>query len=159
MTQHTYSTKQTLQNLILACLNATLILVFLCLLTAYFAFKKVDGIAKTFAQNVVSITPFVEEVSALNMTLIGLREDIGVLRESPSADGDAASHRLEARLDKIQSDIDVFNERIGNISNAPTKLIDHAIDKTAFVLKNGFYEMRSCSRPTSPEPLSETLSK
>ncbi len=158
MTRNTSKLKKTLQNLFLACLNATLILVFLCLLTAYFAFKKVEGISIAFAQNLVSISPLVDEVSAFNTTMIDLKEEVELLRQSPGANRGASSYQLEARLDKIQASIDDFNESVRKISNAPTKLIDHAIDKAALELKTGINEIRSCSPPTSTEPLSGTVS-
>ena len=145
--------KKTLGNLLLACLNATLILVALCLLIAFLVVKEVDGLTETFAQNIVSVTPLTDEVAAMNETLTGLREDIAALKAADPEDRMLAAIGLETRLDELQTTADAFRGRVEALSDAPGRALDHVIEKTAYELKTGIRDLQTCAPLVPPDPL------
>lgn len=149
MPQETSKLNTALKNLALACLNATLILVFLCVLTFYLAARKLDSISATFAQNLITLTPLTDEVSALNENLVSLKHDFENSQKDLGEHREESSLRLQARLEEIQTNIDLYKDKINGLSDGRTELIDHFVDKVSASIKTGIYEARQCS-PSQP---------
>ena len=84
---------KTLKDLALALLNATLLLIALCLFLAWLVSSRVDGMLATFASNLELVGPLREDVQA--MTAEG-RLDAGVLRRLEQGDG--LGHVLVGRI-------------------------------------------------------------
>lgn len=120
----------TLRSLLLACLNATLILVLLCLVAGWMLLREVRGVTDDIASAATELTAVRDEVAEL-------RADIAALQE-------AAPGAREARLDALRADLQPAVARLQAVEIDPDALIDRAIDRSAAALKQGVAELRGC---------------
>jgi hypothetical protein len=135
--------RTTLANLLLACINATLLLVLACLVMAYLLVQKFDGVAENIARSLLPLAPVREEIAALNNNLESLRSSVGEMRTSDPSNIGAV--QLQSRVDGLQSELARINATIGGLSESPTDLVDHAVAETAEALVSGIREIRGCT--------------
>ena len=135
---------KTLKDLGLALINATLILLALCLFLALKVANRVDGLTETFASNLITIEPLRNEVRGAREDLADLRTDLAAIRDSGSDAGSAAAARIEARLTAMQVKVDDMQMRIADLTDAPARLVDQAIEKTGQELGNTVMRLRGC---------------
>lgn len=135
---------ETIRNLFLALLNATLLLLALCLFLALQLSHKTEDIAASFASNLVTLAPLRDEVGAMTAELSGLRGDLQTLREDGRTMTGETADRLDARLDRIGTRLDSAVARIDAVQTAPSQLLDQAIDRVAGQIKQSVGEFGSC---------------
>jgi len=143
---------KTLKDLGLAMVNATLILIVLCLFLAWKVTDKADQIAANFARNLVTVAPLREDIQGATAELAALRQDLAQLStqpEQPDALRSASLQRIEARVEKITKNMDSARQSVAHLSQAPTRLIDHAIDTAADRLTESVNDIRGCVAPQS----------
>ena len=136
---------RTLWNLVLALLNATLILVALCLWLAWRVTAQVDAITDDFAENLIEITPLRDEVQELRSEVAGLRSDLQVVQSGAGEASTAALARIQERSAQFDARLDEINSGIDKVLRDPEELIDYAIDRTAEGIKAGISEARMCT--------------
>ncbi|SDI93639.1 hypothetical protein [Alloyangia pacifica] len=135
----------TIKNLLLALLNATLVLLALCLFLGVQLGNRVQDITDSFARNLVSINPLREEIGTMAGELTGLRSDIAALRDGGSEMTTEAAQRISARLDGLETRLDTAAQRFDAVLNSPEALIDHAIERAAEEVKQGIGALRGCA--------------
>lgn len=122
---------KTLKDLLLALINATLILIALCLFLAWKVVSTANGITETFATNLIKLEPVKQEVAATREDIAGLRADLAALRANPGGLSDASLARLETRLDAVGARMDGVSATVQEVKQMPYDLTDHAIEKAA----------------------------
>ncbi len=126
---------RTIGNLLLALLNATLILVALCLFLGWQLFQEVETVTGHVAKNVTQIQDLKTEVQAMTAEMSALRSELS--EQSVQADPLTlqAMQELSAKMDRIDGRVSQAETRLASFVNEPTALIDHAVDQTAGELK------------------------
>ena len=140
---------RTLRNLGLALLNATLILIALCLWLGWELASSVTTITSDFAASLVSIDPVREEIRELTGELAALRADIATAQ---NATGEFRSQAIQTALDKIgalDEHFTAIGDQLQTIVSQPEVLVNHAIDRATEEMKEGIADMRGCTRPQS----------
>ncbi|KUJ80777.1 hypothetical protein AVO45_07030 [Ruegeria marisrubri] len=143
---------RTLKDLLLALLNATLLLMALCLFLAWKVASTVDGLAATFAQNLELVAPLRDEAAGLRSELQAMRSDLGdALQEKGEQLSEASQQRIQAiltRLEAAEQRLETAQAGISDLSEAPEKLIEHAIETSTDAIADSVMEIRGCT-PTS----------
>jgi hypothetical protein len=133
---------RTLWSLFLAMLNATLILVALCLWLGWHVLSETRAIADRLADSLTLLTPIKGEIAGLRSDLSGLRGDLAGLQGQ--AAGSAALTALGSRLAAMDSRITETGNRIDAMTADPGTLIDRAVDRVALQIKSG---IDACTAP------------
>ncbi|TMV06436.1 hypothetical protein FGK63_14925 [Ruegeria sediminis] len=140
---------KTLKDLLLALLNATLLLLALCLFLAWKVSSTIDGLAATFAQNLQMVAPLREEAQAVQGELQGLRKDLeAVLQEKGEELTAATQQRISGILDRaetVEKRLQSAQMRITELADAPEDLIDHAIETSVDAIADRATEIRGCT--------------
>ena len=140
---------RTLKDLVLALLNATLLLMALCLFLAWKLASTVDGMVATFAQNLELVAPLRDEAAGLRGELQAVRSDLGdALQEKQEQLTAASQERISAilaRLEAAEQRLETAQARISDLSEAPEKLIDHAIETSTGAITDSVMEIRGCT--------------
>ncbi|GAA6192317.1 hypothetical protein [Phaeobacter sp. NW0010-22] len=136
---------KTLKDLALALLNATLILVALCLFLAWKTTAAVDAMTENFALTLQRVTPLRDEVKATREELAGLRQDLAALKSSGSELTSAAAQGLMNRVTVIEAKIDAAQDKITALVDAPEKLIDYTIETAADTAARSISDFRGCT--------------
>lgn len=139
---------RTLWNLCLALLNATLILVALCLWLGWRLADTVQNISTQVTQTVVEARPIREDLSLLTDEVANLRSDLSKLGEGTGGYSSLALARYEQRLGEFGAQLSGFGQRIDTALSDPDALIETAISATADELTGFVTDMRMC-RPVS----------
>lgn len=120
-----------LGNLFLAMLNATLLLIAVCLLLGVILMGRVNDLSDTLASSLIKVEPLRTEVSATKDEIIGLRSDLNSLRNSGDEVSQAVSARIDARINRIESRIESLTGPLENIAGAPQQLVATAAQTMA----------------------------
>lgn len=135
MSETSHRFLRALRDLALALVNATLILIALCLFLALRLVDRVDGITETFAANLVSVDPLRRDVGQMTDEIAGLRADLAAVRtqtgELTSESARALAERLdafEARLNEVRDRTDTVKSRIETAEFNPEAMLERAIE-------------------------------
>ncbi len=142
---------RTLKDLLLALLNATLILVALCLFLGWKLASTVDGIASSFAQNIQIVAPLKDEIQGVRGELAALRSDLSAIQL-----GDVVTNRVEVqklssaldKLDGLEVKLQSAQTRVSEITDAPDELINTAIQTSADAIADRIIAIRGCEPAT-----------
>ncbi|SDI39612.1 hypothetical protein [Aliiruegeria lutimaris] len=155
-----------LRDLAIALINATLILVLLCLILGWRLLDRVDHIATNFARNIVSVEPLRDDVQSMTTEIAALRADLAEVRansdQATSEAAQAVTARLEsfeARLDTVNDRMTAFRERVQSIELNPEVLVTHAVETAANQFVTSAGQLAGCEMPAAavlkplvPEP-------
>ncbi len=109
-------------NLLLALLNATLILAALCLWLAWRALSAAEGVAEQLTEVAGEITPVRAEIRELTEEIALVRSDLSETRTELTA-----ARPLQDRLAGIETQLTQLNETVSVAISDPEALIDRAI--------------------------------
>lgn len=135
MTTSTRTFGRTLWSLLLAMLNATLILVALCLWLGWHVLSEARAITGRLTDGMALLTPVTDEIAGLRAEVSALRDDLA--RVQGQAAGPAALTAFGNRLATLDSRITKMGDRIDAMTADPGALIDQAVDRTARLIKSG----------------------
>jgi len=138
---------KTVKDLLLAMINATLILVALCLLLLWQVSKSGERIAESFASGLTVLAPVEQSVDGLRKEVSDLRTDLAELTNGQFILTDAAVSRLEmasARLDRAMTGLE---DRMAELAAKPEKLTDYAIDQAASRAATELQTLLQCRAP------------
>lgn len=141
----------TLKDLLLALLNATLILVALCLFLGWKLASTVDGITTSFAEKAQVVSPLKEEIRGVRGELTALRSDLSSIQTNGSLTDSATAGRVFtalAKLDQLEQKMQDTQARISEITETPDVLINSAIEKTADEIADRIIAIRGCEPST-----------
>ncbi|WP_068115422.1 hypothetical protein [Tropicimonas marinistellae] len=151
--------RRVLVDLGLALLNATLILVAVCLFFAWRTARTVDGIAETLVSNIEIVEPLRNDVNALTSEVTALREDLatitsqtGNLTSESAAALEAKIAAFDARIDGVQTKVETARQRIGTALADPDALIEQAIRTATDQAARNMADFAGCALPTPPTP-------
>ncbi len=126
---------RTIGNLLLALINATLILVAICLYFAWQLAQEVEAVTGHVGQNLTQVEGLRSEISAMTAEMAALRADLS----SKSVQADTmtlqAMEELTGKLDRIDGRMADTRGRLEAFLSEPTALVDRAVDRTAAELK------------------------
>lgn len=137
----------TVKNLILALINATLILIALCLFLALKLVNTTNRITTDFAQELVKIQPLGLEIQAATTELAGLRGELAQLSGQSAQSRSASLQRVEERVAQLENSLSNVLLSFSDINQAPARLFDYAIDATANRLTQKIKVLKGCTAP------------
>ena len=132
-----------LKDLFLAMINATLLLVALCLFLLWQLSGTAQQIASDFAGNLKGLQPIATEINGLRGELDSLRAD---LVNAPRT----LQTELSTRLDNVDARLAGLDTRLQTIAQTPDRLMTVAIDQSSTRIMNGIYRLRGCTAPSEP---------
>lgn len=138
---------KTFKDLLLALLNATLILLALCLFLGWKLMQSAENLRQGFEESLTILAPLREQASGIREELAGLRQDIASLKAAGAALDAADQFRLNTalqRLDTLQEKWGDAQSKLAGLANRPEDLIDHAITTSAETVVNGVNVLRGC---------------
>ena len=150
--------RQTLGQLALAAINATLILVALCLFLAWQTVSAVERVgeraASAVAEQLSELSPVADSVDGLRTEIAALRGDLGALGSELGEPGEALAERLENlndRVARVEDRLDTAADRVGATAEALStdqgRLVERAVE--AGVDRAGVWVagLLNCKRP------------
>ncbi|MDK3016403.1 hypothetical protein [Pseudodonghicola flavimaris] len=136
-----------LKDLLLALLNATLILAAVCL----FLFWKASGTARSVMEDFVGteqiVGPLRDDLRTLNQELEDLRATLARLEWDETEDRPAALLRLDQRLATLDARMEVAQTRLTTLANMPTRMMDRAVETGVDRFMDRADAWRSCPQP------------
>lgn len=138
---------KTIGNLLLALVNATLILVAVCLYLELRILQKTNEITATFAQNLIQVEPLRDAVQSLSTEAAGLRGELVALREARGAITDAARSDIGQRIDALSAQLTLMKVNVDTIVQSPDQMIEKAVNAGANAAVNAVADLRGCTLP------------
>ncbi len=138
---------KTLKDLLLALLNATLILVALCLFLGWKLASTVDGVTTNLSEKLQVVAPLREEAQGIRGELAALRDELALLQ----TDGDLIDGINEQRvttvldkLDALETKLQTVQTRFADLADSPDMLVDQAVESAADAVADRFVTIRGC---------------
>lgn len=141
---------KTLKDLILALLNATLILVVLCLVLGLMVVNRANSVTATFAENLNVVAPLQESVQATGAEVAALRTDLATLRDESQDLSSATMMRIQDRVTALETKLDGMQESLSSLRDAPKTLIDHAIATAGDQAVQSIGQIKGCVPAADP---------
>ncbi|WP_170782598.1 hypothetical protein [Ruegeria lacuscaerulensis] len=138
---------RTLTDLLLALLNATLILVALCLFLGWKLASTVDDVTTTLTEKVQIVAPLKEEVKGVRGELTALRSELSSLQSAAVVADSAVAAQISlalAKLDQLETKLQTSQARIADLTESPDHLINTAINTTADAIADRVIAIRGC---------------
>lgn len=138
---------KTLKNLLLAVVNATLILVALCLFLLWQVSSTTERVAGNFAANLTVLEPVTNSIQDLNTQVAALRGDLDALM---AGSGDIAAQgalQVQARIDQLGAKIDGLQTTLNRIADTPDRLMSTAVSATLNKTADTLTDLRGCQKP------------
>lgn len=126
---------RTLWSLVLAALNATLILVALCLWLGWMVLAQARGISDGLNAAAAKADPVAVELTGLREEVAALRADLAALPEQ-GADS-AALAALQDQAAQLDARFAATAETVKALSTDTLQLIDRAVDQAAQQIRTG----------------------
>lgn len=125
--------RKLITDLLKALLNATLLLLLLCLFFGWQLMGRVNQVTDQVTEAVAEVAPLKTRVEALRGELVGLRSDLqnGTLPAAPQLDG------IEARLDYI-------SEELTRLRALPATIVQQAAETAAAELSGQIIRLTTC---------------
>ncbi|MBO9396850.1 hypothetical protein J7400_09165 [Shimia sp. R9_2] len=148
--------KKTIKDLLLALLNATLILVALCLFLLWQLSGTAERVVESFAQNLQIVKPMQERVANLQAEVSGLRSDLAALSEQGAAQNLPGSAALQARANALQSQLEDINSNLRTLADTPDRLMSAGVEQLSARASAGLGKLAACHLPqTDSAPINE----
>ncbi|MGR3712234.1 MAG: hypothetical protein ACU0A6_03815 [Shimia sp.] len=141
---------KTIKDLLLAMLNATLILVALCLFLLWQVASSGERIAQSFANGLKDLSPIETKVDGLKSEVAGLRADLSTLSDSGSEASEQLRVKLQMRAANLNNTMIAIETELSSLPDAPERMAQAAIDHTADRASAGLTALLQCTAP-SPE--------
>lgn len=138
---------KTLKDLVLALLNATLVLIALCLFMGWKLASSVDNITTSFSENLKIVTPLREEAQGIRGELAALRSDLAAIPVDGGTLDSATTARITEALDKlnaVEDKLQFTQARFAEMAESPEMLIEQAIDLSADAVADRVKDIRGC---------------
>jgi hypothetical protein len=148
--------RSAVKDLALAFLNATLILIALCLWLAWSLASKVDDVTDQMLSNLVEMQPIRDEIGGLKEELVAMRSDLALIARQGDELSSEAAVRLSEKVGDIADRVAEARGRIDVLVDSPEIVIDYAIDAAFDRAERAALAIRSCS-PSPSGRLDETL--
>lgn len=139
--------RKTLKDLFLALLNATLILVALCLFLLVLLVSKANSLSDSFDEKLALVTPIQDNIKSTLSEATALRKDLSALRDQSTSVSSDAMKRIETRIDGLNEQLSTMQGSLQTLTQAPNELVDHAIESAADQVVLGVARIKGCTAP------------
>ncbi|MBO6896647.1 MAG: hypothetical protein JJ868_04655 [Shimia sp.] len=147
---------KTLKDLLVAIINATLILVAICLFFLWRLSDSAERVAASFAQNLQIVAPLEDSVNGLRNEVATLRNDLASISLDSNALTAQATANLQSRADAVQRELEGINNSLARLADTPETLMQTALDDVATRVSGRIGEVASCYAP-DPAPDASSL--
>lgn len=148
---------KTLKDLLVAMINATLILVAICLFFLWRLSESAERVVASFAQNLQIVAPLENSVDRLRNEVAGLRSDLASISLDSSALTAQATANMQRRADAVQTELEGINSSLARLADTPETLMQTALDDVATRVSGRIGAVASCYAP-DPTPDASTSS-
>lgn len=138
---------KTLRNLLLAMINATLILIALCLFLLWQLSSTAERVTSNFADNLHVLKPVNESIQELNMEIRAFRSNLMALTTGPSDLTGHGALQVRAQLDALQISAKGMQLALDRIADTPHRLMTKAIETTSDNAASLLIGLRDCQIP------------
>ncbi|WP_171234485.1 hypothetical protein [Ruegeria sp. HKCCA6837] len=138
---------KTLKDLLLALLNATLILVALCLFLGWLLASKVESITAEFSEAVQVVAPLREETTNIRTELAALRDELAALPKKAIGLDSQTTKDIQstlARLNSLEQKLQTAQDRLISLADEPQVLIAQTINSGADVVSKRILDFKGC---------------
>ncbi|MEM1006659.1 MAG: hypothetical protein AAGK26_14780 [Pseudomonadota bacterium] len=142
---------KTLKDLLLALLNATLLLVALCLFLAWQLITAVQDVTSGFSETLQRVAPLREDAQAVQGQLAELRTELAAAKAGANVVDDATAQRLNSALDRLEdleNNLQSAQSRLTDLAASPDVLIDQTLTTAADVVADRIIAIRGCVSET-----------
>lgn len=136
---------RTIGSLILAVLNATLILLALCLWLAWNVVGTARSIAADVGAQIDDLRPFQASIAQLKDEVAELRLAVQSFETQDGGLAAATLRSLQGQVVTMDEKLGQVSTRLGRIVDDPTVLIDHAIGTAAARTQEGIAALMECT--------------
>ncbi len=136
---------KTIKDLALALVNATLILLAVCLFLGWQVFAAAERTSGNLATAVETIRPLRADIAETRDELKGLRDDLAVIRTGNASLESPAAQALEARVAALTGRMEQVDERIAEIGALRDTLFDQMLDAGTARLTRVAQDIRGCA--------------
>ena len=143
---------KTLKDLLIAMINATLILVAICLFFLWRLSDTAERVVASFAQNLQIVQPLETKVDGLRREVANLRGDLAEISLDSSALTAQAAERLQSRANALQLELEGINSSLARLADTPETLMQTALDDVATRISGRIGAVASCY---APDPTSD----
>lgn len=141
-----------LKDLALAMLNATLILVALCLFLFWKLSATTERIVENFTDSLGVVAPLQQEVAATREELQALRANVAELAVSATGLDHAMLMRVDQRLGDLNQRVDGVQDKLTSIREMPDQLLDQSIENWTGRIVGVARDWRACqAQQDAPE--------
>ena len=141
---------KTLKDLLLAFLNATLILVALCLVLALMVVNRANSLTETFAENLNVVAPLQEAVQSTGTEIAALRTDLAAIGSQSQDASSEAMARVQTRVADMEKRLNDMQSRLQELREVPAEMIDQAISRAGDEAVNSIGRIRGCVPAPAP---------
>jgi hypothetical protein len=142
-----------IKDIAVAMINATLILILLCLFMAWRVSSTANDLAASFASNIEVLKPVRGSVEDMTAELAALRDDLQTLRTQGGTLNAAVTQRIDTRLDALQTQLVGVSGTLEPYLQDPAILIDKGFQSAANHAVSAFADMRGCVPPSQSAEL------
>ncbi len=133
MTKSSSRLWRALRDLGFAMINATLILIALCLFLGLRLTARIDSLTTTFSQNLISAEPLRTDILGLTAEFASVRTELSDLRSQSAALTTGAAVAMTAKIDALdarigtaQSRVDGVIAQVLSVDLDPTEMLENA---------------------------------
>lgn len=138
---------KTIKDLLVAMINATLILVALCLFLLWQVSQSTERIASSFAGNLQVLEPVATNLDGLRREVGALRGDLAALTDGSTEFNTQAALALQSRANQLQQEMQVIGAGLRSIADTPDRLMVTAITTATDQASAGVANVLNCQRP------------
>lgn len=142
----------TLKNLVLALLNATLILLALCLWLGLRIASEVRGATENLSLNLGLVQPLQQDAAAIATQVAGLRADLAAASDRVGELPPEVIENLREKSDQLQAPLDKLSQIAERIAIDPGILAERAAIAAVAKLGQEAQQLRQCRLPSDPVP-------
>ncbi|MGE4327560.1 MAG: hypothetical protein AB7E21_15880 [Pseudodonghicola sp.] len=140
-----------IKDLLLALLNATLILAAICLFLFWRVSITTQAVMHDFTLGQQIVAPLRNDLKDMTAKLEDMRATLARLEWDKGAESPAAITLMNARLDTLDARMEMAQSRLTHLANLPGELMDRAITTGVDRVMVRATELRGCVMPKPEE--------
>lgn len=137
-------------RLVLALINATLILVALCLWLGLRLGSQVHAVTEDVARSLVVVAPLEQRLDGLTDEIAGLRGDLAQVRAGAAEAPAEALARMQDRMARIEAAVGAVSDQARQALSDPKALIGHGVTVAFNRLGEEARDLLACRGLTPP---------
>ncbi|GJL81024.1 MAG: hypothetical protein DHS20C01_06580 [marine bacterium B5-7] len=135
-----------IRDLILALLNATIVLVIIAVVLGLILMSKVESVTAGINERLAAIAPLKTRIENTTNEMRELKDEIALLRDNGDVIDAAVLGVIDNRMQIVVTNVADIKEQMAGLSIEPDQLVDHAIEKSTTEIGRVISGMRHCSQ-------------